>query len=104
MYGFLGEIREWNDGTTIVQKTHDAGQGHVQQVWRLQKLNIDVFEECSLELLYFDRQSLVDLQKKGAIETFNYCTFLKTCSVNLLLSNFEQLYYIRKNLNYSSLL
>jgi len=30
MYGLWGEIRNWEDGTTIVQKTHDANQHHVQ--------------------------------------------------------------------------
>ncbi len=30
--GFWGEIRGWQDGTTIVQKTHDASKNHVIQV------------------------------------------------------------------------
>lgn len=30
MYGLWGEIRSWEDGTTIVQKTHDANKHHVQ--------------------------------------------------------------------------
>ena len=30
--GLWGEIRNWEDGTTIVQKTHDANQHHVQVV------------------------------------------------------------------------
>jgi len=29
MYGLWGEIRSWEDGTTIVQKTHDASKHHV---------------------------------------------------------------------------
>lgn len=29
MYGLWGEIRNWADGTTIVQKTHDANEAHV---------------------------------------------------------------------------
>jgi len=29
MYGLWGEIRSWEDGTTIVQKTHDASEHHV---------------------------------------------------------------------------
>lgn len=29
--GLWGEIRSWRDGTTIVQKTHDASQHHVQR-------------------------------------------------------------------------
>ena len=35
--GLWGEIRSWEDGTTIVQKTHDANKHHVQTV---RKLNI----------------------------------------------------------------
>lgn len=31
MYGLWGEIRSWEDGTTIVQKTHDANKHHVQE-------------------------------------------------------------------------
>jgi len=31
MYGLWGEVRVWNDGTTIVQKTHDASPFHVQK-------------------------------------------------------------------------
>ena len=31
MYGLWGEIRSWEDGTTIVQKTHDASKHHVQK-------------------------------------------------------------------------
>lgn len=27
--GFWGEIRNWKDGTTILQKTHDASEHHV---------------------------------------------------------------------------
>ena len=30
--GLWGEVRAWNDGTTVVQKTHDASKGHVQEV------------------------------------------------------------------------
>ena len=30
--GLWGEIRQWNDGTTIVQKTHDASKHHVIEV------------------------------------------------------------------------
>ena len=30
--GLWGEIRDWRDGSTIVQKTHDAEGGHVTQV------------------------------------------------------------------------
>ena len=30
--GLWGEIRQWNDGTTIVQKTHDASEHHVLKV------------------------------------------------------------------------
>ena len=30
--GLWGEIRSWEDGTTIVQKTHDANKHHVQAV------------------------------------------------------------------------
>ena len=30
--GLWGEIRQWNDGTTVVQKTHDASKHHVQKV------------------------------------------------------------------------
>ena len=30
--GLWGEIRSWEDGTTIVQKTHDANKHHVQEV------------------------------------------------------------------------
>ena len=29
--GLYGEIRDWRDGTTLTQKTHDAGMGHVTQ-------------------------------------------------------------------------
>ena len=29
MFGFWGEIRDWRDGTTAAQKTHDASPGHV---------------------------------------------------------------------------
>jgi hypothetical protein len=29
MFGLWGEIRQWNDGTTLVQKTHDASKHHV---------------------------------------------------------------------------
>jgi hypothetical protein len=29
MYGLWGEIRSWEDGTTIVQKTHDSNKHHV---------------------------------------------------------------------------
>ena len=28
--GFYGEIRDWRDGTTLVQKTHDASPDHVK--------------------------------------------------------------------------
>ena len=31
MFGLWGEIRQWNDGTPIVQKTHDASKHHVQK-------------------------------------------------------------------------
>ena len=31
MYGLYGEIRDWADGTTLVQKTHDASKAHVQK-------------------------------------------------------------------------
>ena len=30
--GLWGEIRSWEDGTTIVQKTHDASKHHVTKV------------------------------------------------------------------------
>ena len=30
MYGLWGEIRDWKDGTTIVQKTHDHHPDHVE--------------------------------------------------------------------------
>ena len=30
--GLWGEIRDWRDGSTIVQKTHDAEGGHVTEV------------------------------------------------------------------------
>jgi len=30
MYGLWGEIRDWQDGTTIVQKTHDSHPNHVK--------------------------------------------------------------------------
>ena len=30
LIGFWGEIRDWRDGTTLVQKTHDASRAHVQ--------------------------------------------------------------------------
>ena len=30
--GFWGEMRGWSDGTTIVQKTHDASKDHVEIV------------------------------------------------------------------------
>lgn len=30
MYGLWGEIRDWQDGTTIVQKTHDSHPDHVK--------------------------------------------------------------------------
>ncbi len=30
--GFWGEIRNWKDGTTLVQKTHDASEHHVLHV------------------------------------------------------------------------
>ena len=36
--GLWGEIRSWEDGTTIVQKTHDANKHHVQTVsWPTKK-------------------------------------------------------------------
>lgn len=31
MFGLWGEMRGWQDGTTLVQKTHDASQDHVQK-------------------------------------------------------------------------
>ena len=30
MYGLWGEMRDWEDGTTIVQKTHDCHPDHVR--------------------------------------------------------------------------
>ena len=36
--GLWGEIRSWEDGTTLVQKTHDASKHHVQKVRNLKKM------------------------------------------------------------------
>ena len=30
MKGFWGEIRDWRDGTTLVQKTHDGGAQYIR--------------------------------------------------------------------------
>ena len=30
MMGFWGEIRDWKDGTTVVQKTHDGGAQYIR--------------------------------------------------------------------------
>ncbi|TRY81105.1 hypothetical protein TCAL_07795 [Tigriopus californicus] len=40
MYGLWGEIRNWADGTTIVQKTHDANEAHVTKVLVLHYENV----------------------------------------------------------------
>merc|ERR1712062_466171 len=34
MMGFWGEIRDWRDGTTIVQKTHDGGAQYIREVFK----------------------------------------------------------------------
>ena len=34
MMGFWGEIRDWKDGTTVVQKTHDGGAQYIRSEWR----------------------------------------------------------------------
>ncbi len=38
MFGLWGEIRNWEDGSTIVQKTHDAGEDHVKIVSLIERL------------------------------------------------------------------
>lgn len=43
MYGLWGEIRDWSDGSTIVQKTHDASKAHV--------LNVGVLEQMLLRFM-----------------------------------------------------
>ena len=40
MMGFWGEIRDWKDGTTVVQKTHDGGAQYIRSEWR-EKVNIN---------------------------------------------------------------
>ena len=37
--GLWGEIRKWDDGTTIVQKTHDASKHHVLKVYFEHSIN-----------------------------------------------------------------
>ena len=34
MMGFWGEIRDWRDGTTVVQKTHDGGAQYIRSECR----------------------------------------------------------------------
>ena len=40
MMGFWGEIRDWRDGTTIVQKTHDGGAQYIRSRHR-EKVDVD---------------------------------------------------------------
>ena len=40
MMGFWGEIRDWRDGTTIVQKTHDGGAQYIRSRNR-EKVDVD---------------------------------------------------------------
>ena len=40
MMGFWGEIRDWRDGTTVVQKTHDGGAQYIRSCQR-EKVNIN---------------------------------------------------------------
>ena len=44
--GLWGEIRSWEDGTTIVQKTHDASEHHVLKVFI-------IYIDTPLKLWYF---------------------------------------------------
>ena len=40
--GLWGEIRKWDDGTTIVQKTHDASKHHVLKVYFVYSINKNI--------------------------------------------------------------
>ena len=40
MMGFWGEIRDWRDGTTVVQKTHDGGAQYIRSGQR-EKVDIN---------------------------------------------------------------
>ena len=48
--GLWGEIRQWNDGTTIVQKTHDASKHHVLKVLFLHKLSFNGHRKNQISL------------------------------------------------------
>jgi hypothetical protein len=43
MFGLWGEIRDWEEGSTIVQKTHDAGEEIVKEVGVLINQNVCTF-------------------------------------------------------------
>ena len=52
MTGFWGEIRDWRDGTTVVQKTHDGEAQYIRSVkcWELFFVLIPVL--CSREVFH----------------------------------------------------